>query len=164
MKPQKPILWVPEVSDKPKEPLYASTPNLSLLTEETMLLDTIIQDVQTAEKPIVKMLRQGKDFQVLAKASNNLHTLSVDHEGENTVLVRKGEELQLLAISFKKDMVLPKHLSKVPARLVVLKGNVMYSNAIGSINLGLYEEHEIPVEEPHWVEATEDSLILVIKG
>ena len=98
-----------------------------------MIIKNILNELQTAEKPVGKMLRKGTAFHVLA-------------------------------IGFKKDMILPKHTSSLPARLVVIKGEVTYNNAEGSNRLKLYDEYEIPVDEPHWVEASEESLILVIKG
>lgn len=79
-------------------------------------------------------------------------------------MLRKGEGFHVLAIGFKKDMLLPKHTSSLPARLLVIKGEVVYNNAEGANRLGLYDEYEIPVDEPHWVEASEESIILVIKG
>lgn len=79
-------------------------------------------------------------------------------------MLRKGTGFHVLAIGFKKDMILPEHTSSLPARLVVIKGGVTYNNAEGPTRLGLYDEYEIPVDEPHWVEASEESIIIVIKG
>ncbi len=76
----------------------------------------------------------------------------------------KGETTHTLAIGFKKDMLLKKHKSDIPARIVVIKGEVVYNSDNGSTTLGLYDEYEIPVKEFHWVEANEDSMMLVIKG
>lgn len=98
-----------------------------------MVIKNIVRELETAEKPVAKMLRKGESFHVLA-------------------------------IGFKKNMVLARHTSKLPARLVVIKGEVVYSNDEDFTQLELYDEYEIPVEEPHWVEASEDSIILVIKG
>ena len=98
-----------------------------------MIIKNILTELETAEKPVGKMLRKGTAFHVLA-------------------------------IGFKKGMILPKHTSSLPARLVVIKGEVSYNNAEGSNRLKLYDEYEIPVDEPRWVEASEESVILVIKG
>lgn len=85
---------------------------------------------------------------------------------ENPVakILRKGENFTVLAIGFQKNMLLKKHKSNVPARIVVMKGEVVYNSEKGANRIGLYEEFEIPVEELHWVEAVKDSLMLVIKG
>ena len=98
-----------------------------------MTIKNIVKELETAEKPVAKMLRKGDGFQVLA-------------------------------IGFKKDMILPKHTTSLPARLVVIKGEVVYNNEKGPNPLALYDEYEIPVDEHHWVTASEDSIIMVIKG
>jgi len=79
-------------------------------------------------------------------------------------MLHKWETSHILAIGFKKGMLLKKHKSDIPARIVVIKGEVVYSSDNGSTTLGLYDEYEIPVKEFHWVEANEDSLMLVMKG
>ncbi len=79
-------------------------------------------------------------------------------------MLRKGEDFHVLAIAFKERMVLEEHKTNIPARLLVIKGEVIYNNDHSATTLGLYEEYEIPVEELHWVEATQDSIILLIKG
>lgn len=79
-------------------------------------------------------------------------------------MLRKGDDFHVLAIGFKNGMILQEHKSALPARLVVLEGEVVYHSAKGASALSRYEEHEIPVNELHWVEARQDSLILVIKG
>lgn len=92
-------------------------------------------------------------------------TTEVENSGTPVAkILRKGEKFHVLAIGFKKGMLLPEHKSDIPARLVVIKGEVVYNTHNNSTILGLYREYEIPVGEFHWVEAKEDSLILVIKG
>ena len=98
-----------------------------------MVIKNILKELESADKPVGKMLRKGEDFHVLA-------------------------------IGFKKDMILPEHTTSLPARLVVIKGAVTYNNAKGPNKLELYDEYEIPVDEKHWVVASEESVILVIKG
>ena len=98
-----------------------------------MTIKEIVKELETAEKPVAKMLRKGEAFNVLA-------------------------------IGFRKGMVLTKHKSNLPARLVVIKGEVVYNNDSKGTTLSLYDEYEIPVDEIHWVEANEDSIITVIKG
>ncbi len=98
-----------------------------------MVLKEIISELETAEKPVAKMLRRRENFHVLA-------------------------------IGFRKGMTLAKHTSHLPARLVVLKGEIIYGNDLSATALALYDEYEIPVNEVHWVEAKKDSLIILIKG
>ena len=98
-----------------------------------MTFKDITTELESADKPVVKMLRKGKDIQVLG-------------------------------IGFKKGMILTKHKTGIPARLLVIKSEVVYHRDQDSTPLALYDEHEIEVDEMHWVTANEDSLIMVIKG
>jgi quercetin dioxygenase-like cupin family protein len=79
-------------------------------------------------------------------------------------MLRKGENAHILAIGFNNGMLLKKHKSDIPARILVIKGEVVYSSDNGSTTLGLNDEYEIPVGEFHWVSANEDSMMLVMKG
>lgn len=76
----------------------------------------------------------------------------------------KGENSHTLAIGFKMGMQLKKHKSDIPARIVVIKGEVIYNSDEGAVTLGVYDEFQIPVKEYHWIDANEDSLMLVMKG
>lgn len=98
-----------------------------------MILKDIITQTETAEKPVVKRLQEGKDFHVLA-------------------------------IGLKEKVVLKEHKTDIPAKLVVIKGQVIFKTATSETTLGLYDELEITVGEMHSVEALKDSLFLVIKG
>lgn len=98
-----------------------------------MILQEIISEIKTADKPVAKMLRRGKDFNVLA------------------IGLREGVELK-------------KHKTDIPARLIVLRGAVVYNNEKEAFALDQYDEHEIPVDEIHWVKSKKDSLFIVIKG
>lgn len=79
-------------------------------------------------------------------------------------VLRKGEDFHVLAIAFKKRMVLEEHRIHIPAKLLVIKGEVVFNTDYSATTLSLYDEYEIPADELHWIEAIEDSIILVIKG
>lgn len=79
-------------------------------------------------------------------------------------MLRKGDDFHVLVIGFKEGMILPQHTTALPARLVVIQGEVIYNSPRGASALDLYDEYEIPVDEKHWVEARKDSIIMVIKG
>lgn len=98
-----------------------------------MILKEILAQIETAEKPVVKRLQEGKDFHVLA-------------------------------IGLKEKVVLKEHKTDIPAKLVLIKGRVIYRTAEEEVTLGIYDEHVITVGQLHAVEALEDSLFLVIKG
>ncbi len=73
-----------------------------------MVLQQIEFELKSAEGPVAKILRKGKDFTVLA-------------------------------IGFQKNMLLKKHNSKVPARIVVIKGEVVYNSENGATKIGLFK-------------------------
>lgn len=78
--------------------------------------------------------------------------------------LRKGEHFKVLAIGFKKGMVLKEHLAHLPTKLFVLNGQVVYKEMNTSSTLSTYDEIEIPVDCLHSVEALEDSLCLLTQG
>ena len=71
---------------------------------------------------------------------------------------------KVMVIAFKKGMILKEHKTGVPAKLLVIKGNVIYKEENQQNELFLYDEQEIPVAVLHYVEAMEDSLCLLFKG
>jgi hypothetical protein len=70
----------------------------------------------------------------------------------------------VLAIGLNKDVVLKEHKSDIPARILVIKGSIVYVAEEKRLELGLFDEHIIPVGEYHSVEPQEDSIFLVIKN
>lgn len=71
---------------------------------------------------------------------------------------------KVMVIAFKKGMILKEHKTDVPAKLLVIKGNVIYKEENQQNELFLYDEQEIPVAVLHSVEALKDSLCLLFKG
>lgn len=78
--------------------------------------------------------------------------------------LQEGKDFHVLAIGLKEKVVLKEHKTDIPAKLVVIKGEVVYKTSEDEVRLGLYDEHVIQVGQLHSVEALEDSLFLVIKG
>ncbi len=115
------------------------------------------------KNPEVKVLEEGSDYQILGKGFGHT-TLALDVDHQSKILMCKGQDLMVIQISFQKGMLLQKHVSKQPARLVVLSGKVEYSNALGSLVLSQNQEHSIAKDDPHWVEALTDSHIILIKN
>lgn len=113
--------------------------------------------------PEVRVLEEGNDFQVLGKGFGHT-TIALEAENQSKILMCKGLDLIVIKISFRKGMLLQKHVTRLPARLIVLSGLVEYSNAFGSTVLSQNQEHSIAVDDPHWVEALADSHILLIKN
>lgn len=79
-------------------------------------------------------------------------------------VIQKGHDFRILAIGFKKGMLLTDHKASMPAVLTVLAGSVVYLQGDVSITLKQYEEQQIPVDIIHSVKALEDSLCLLTQG
>lgn len=126
------------------------------------IIDTF-PEIESTSKPIARKLQQGRDFQILAQAYEHT-TISIGGDNNKKVLMCQGSNLLLIGIYFKAGMILEKHITNLPARLVVLHGEVEYSNSHGSTHLAQHNQYLIPAEEPHWVTAIEDSLIVLIKN
>ena len=67
-----------------------------------------------------------------------------------------------LVLGFKAGMILKEHRTAVPAMLLVIKGAVTYKEEGKAVSLRIYAELEIPVNVLHAVEATEDSICLLL--
>ncbi len=73
-------------------------------------------------------------------------------------------KFRVIALGFKKDMILASHTAKWPSKLTVLEGSVSYIEEKGTTVLYQYEEFEIPVGIQHSVEANEDSLCFLTQS
>ena len=76
----------------------------------------------------------------------------------------KKEGFRVLVLAFKNGMVLKEHKANVQTKLVVLEGSVKYKSETTEIELGKYDEFEIPVNELHAVNALENSLCMLVQG
>ena len=76
----------------------------------------------------------------------------------------KKDGFKVLMLAFKKGMILKEHKAHVPTKLVVLDGSVKYISEITEIELGKYDEFEIPINELHAVNALADSVCMLIQG
>ena len=76
----------------------------------------------------------------------------------------KKEGFKVLVLAFKDGMVLKEHKANVPTKLIVLEGSVNYKSETTEIELGKYDEFEIPVNESHAVNALENSLCMLVQG
>lgn len=75
--------------------------------------------------------------------------------------LHKGNHFKVLAIGFKKGMILKEHKTHLPTKLFLLSGKIIYREEEISNTLSRYDEMEIPVNVLHAVEAMEDSLCLL---
>ncbi len=76
----------------------------------------------------------------------------------------KGGVAKVIVLGFKKGMVLKEHKTSVSTRLVVIDGQISYSSAKGMVTMNKFDELDIPVNEPHSVEALADSICFLIQG
>lgn len=79
-------------------------------------------------------------------------------------VLHKGPNFKVMVIGFKKGMMLAEHLTKIPAKLTVLSGNIIYRQGEKQTQRTQYEEVSIPVDQLHSVEALTDSLCLLTQG
>lgn len=78
--------------------------------------------------------------------------------------IHKGEKSKAICIGFNKQMRLSEHRTHIPTTLLVLSGKIQYNEGEASILLKAFEQHSIPVDVQHSVDALEDSLILLVQG
>ena len=78
--------------------------------------------------------------------------------------LHKGDHFKVLAIAFKKGMILKEHQAHLPSKLFVLHGEVIYKEGEVTTPLSAYDEMAIPVQVLHSVEALSDSLCLLTQG
>lgn len=95
-----------------------------------------------------------KDIKQELKNSDNPVIKSIHH----------GSGLKVLMMGFKKGMTLKEHKAHIPSKLTVLEGAVTYKENSRVVKLTQYDEVEIAVEVTHSVEATEDSLCMLIQS
>lgn len=73
------------------------------------------------------------------------------------------EHFRVLAIGFKKAMILKDHKTPYESKFVVMEGSVMYKQDDKQLQMNQYDECLIPLNVIHSVVALEDSLCLLIQ-
>lgn len=92
-----------------------------------------------------------------------LETLQLSDEKPAVLTVRNTESTNILCIGLKKAQVLKRHLSPIPAYLIVLKGTINFDIDGVATRFSEMDTFEIPVNVLHEVTAIEESIFLVIK-
>ena len=85
-------------------------------------------------------------------------------ENPVAIAIQKTATTKVVAIAFKKGMILKEHKTEVPALLLVVKGGVVYREHNLEEQILTFQEKKIPTEVPHSLEALEDSLCILFKG
>ncbi|MEO9803959.1 MAG: hypothetical protein ABJF04_11950 [Reichenbachiella sp.] len=78
--------------------------------------------------------------------------------------LHKTSQSKTICIGFNKGMMLKDHKAHRPTVLVVIAGEIRYTEEENSQVLSRLDEFNIPVEVTHRVEALEDSLVLLLQG
>lgn len=75
-----------------------------------------------------------------------------------------GNNFKVLIFGFKKGMKMKDHEAKHPTKILVLEGDVIYTQEKRDYRLKKHEEVKIPPFVTHSVSALEDSLVLLTQG
>lgn len=79
-------------------------------------------------------------------------------------VLQKSEHVKVIVLGFKKGMSLKEHKTNVTTKLVVIQGSIVYKRDTSSVVLDRYDDIDIPIDEPHAVEALDDSICFLIQG
>ncbi len=99
--------------------------------------------------------------------NRTMSNISSMHEATKAVSAKplfKGQEGVVNALQIQKDGLLDKHVTKVPAILICVAGEVVFENEKGfkqTLSNGDYINIEPMVT--HWVKGLQDSQLLLIK-
>ncbi len=94
----------------------------------------------------------------------NLKKLNIENKPVLTELIFEPTESKVISLQIAKGETLKEHVSKIPAMLVCVTGNAVFSNEKGTVinlNSGVYVMIEENVK--HAVKAIEESNFLLIK-
>ncbi|UXP31632.1 hypothetical protein N6H18_14885 [Reichenbachiella agarivorans] len=98
---------------------------------KTSITKSIWQELQTADKPVVKVLH-------------------------------KTDKTKIVGVGLKKGVMLAEHLTKVPTKMIVIEGQIQYSQKGEETILSKLDEWDIPVEVLHEVLGLENSLFVLM--
>lgn len=76
----------------------------------------------------------------------------------------KSESFNCIVLGFKAGMILNDHKSRQPAKLLILKGEVLYISGSESVQLQAYDFIEIAVDVVHRVTALSDAICILTQG
>jgi quercetin dioxygenase-like cupin family protein len=89
--------------------------------------------------------------------------LKLTDEKPAVLQVKNTDKSQILASGLKQGQVLKKHVSPIPALLIVIEGLVAFELQGEIIQIPAFNTFEIPVNIPHEVTGIEESIFLVVK-
>jgi quercetin dioxygenase-like cupin family protein len=90
-------------------------------------------------------------------------TLKLNDEKPAVLLVRNTDKGNVIAIGLKRNQVLKKHITTIPALLIVLEGLISFEMEGIITEISPLGTIEIPVNTPHEVAGIQESIFLVVK-
>lgn len=90
-------------------------------------------------------------------------SIQLNDEKPAVLQIKNTAKSNVIAIGLKKGQVLKKHITPIPALLVVLKGRIAFDMDNQVTELPVHSTFEIPVNTLHEVTGLEESLFMVIK-
>ena len=94
----------------------------------------------------------------------NLKNLHIENKPVQTQLLFEPKDAKVISLQIAKGETLKEHISKVPALLVCVSGNAVYTDEKGTV-INLSSGFYVMIEEniKHAVKAIEESNFLLIK-
>lgn len=77
--------------------------------------------------------------------------------------IHRSSNGKCIGIGMKAGMEIKEHKAHIPTTLLVLYGSIRYLEGNDQKVISTHDQHAIPVDVLHAVEALEDSLILLIQ-
>ncbi len=105
-------------------------------------------------------LQPTPEFSTIESVLSKMKTAT----GPVTKTLHKSASSRVVVLGLNSDVVFPDHVTKVPAKLIVLKGSVVYRDAAGNTPLFQYDELNVPLNKVHSVRAIRPSLCLLTMG
>lgn len=87
----------------------------------------------------------------------------IPYNGLSVKKIFKNEAAETLLISLEKDHHFPEHTSPRDTLLVLLDGSITFKIQNNEYSLNRQDSINFPANEPHSVDATEDSKFLIIR-
>lgn len=84
-----------------------------------------------------------------------------DSEKPIVQILHKHNDAKVLAIAFKRGMVLKEHKAQVDGKLLCIAGKVVYIEGNNRFEINKFQEKEITAFIPHSVEAIDDSICII---
>ncbi|MDY3317944.1 hypothetical protein PG637_00785 [Riemerella anatipestifer] len=93
---------------------------------------------------------------------NIIENIVYSNDKPSVVIIKKSDTLKQFAVGLGKDVVLKKHITPVPATLVVLKGNINFEIEGKTHLFKAWDTYEIPVNIPHEVVGISDENLFIV--